>query len=108
MKACRVHAFTFSIKILWRVTYELQCSLQILKDLCDFPLHDVDLRLQSFQWSKIRPAQHWGRRGAHLSENKGVKSECKKFGENSRQMATVSTICDEYRSPPKLKRTHYV
>ena len=40
-----------------------------------------------------------------MSENKGVKSECKKFGENSRQIATVSTICDEYRSPPKLKRT---
>ena len=31
-----------------------------------------------------------------LSENKGVKRECKKFGENSRQMAPVSTICDEY------------
>ena len=40
-------------------------------------------------------AQHWGRRGAHLSENKGVKSECKKFRENLRQMASVSTICDE-------------
>ena len=40
-------------------------------------------------------AQHWGRRGAHLSENKGVKSECKKFGENLRKMASVSTICDE-------------
>ena len=25
-----------------------------------------------------------------------MKSECKKFGENSRQMAPVSTICDEY------------
>ena len=24
-----------------------------------------------------------------------MKSECKKFGENSRQMAHVSTICDE-------------
>ena len=33
---------------------------------------------------------------AHLSENKGVKSECKKFGENSRQVAPVSAICDEY------------
>ena len=41
-------------------------------------------------------AQHWGRRGGHLNEKKGVKSECKKFGENSRQMAPVSTICDEY------------
>ena len=52
--------------------------------------------LQSSQCSKIRVAQHWGRRGAHLSENEGVRSECKKFGENSRQMAPVSTICDEY------------
>jgi len=41
-------------------------------------------------------AQHWGRRGAHLSENEGVRSECKKSGENSRQMAPVSTICDEH------------
>ena len=41
-------------------------------------------------------AQHWGRRGAHLSENKkGVKSECKKSVENLRQMASVSTICNE-------------
>ena len=31
-----------------------------------------------------------------MSENEDVKSECKKFGENSRQMAPVSTICDEY------------
>ena len=36
--------------------------------------------------------------GAHLSENKGEKSEWKKFGKNSRQMAPVSTICDEYCS----------
>ena len=40
-------------------------------------------------------AQHRGRREAHLSENKGVKSECKKCGENLRQLASVSTICDE-------------
>ena len=73
----------------------LQYSSQILKHLCDFPLPNVDLGLQSFQCSKIRSAQHWGRRGAHLSENKGVKSECKKFGENLRQMASVSSLCDE-------------
>ena len=42
-------------------------------------------------------AQHWGRRGAHLSENKGVKSECKKSVENLRKMASFSTICDEDR-----------
>ena len=35
-------------------------------------------------------AQHWGRRGAHLSDSEGVRSECKKSGENSRQMAPVS------------------
>ena len=74
----------------------LQYSSQILKHLCDSRLSNVDLGLQSFQCSKIRSAQHWGGRGAHLSENKGVKSECKKFGENSRQMAPVSTISDEY------------
>ena len=34
--------------------------------------------------------------GAHLSENKGVKSECKKVGKNSRQKAPASTICDVY------------
>ena len=47
-------------------------------------------------------AQHWGRRGANVSENEGVRSECKKFGENSRQMAPVSTICDEYCSFKEL------
>ena len=35
--------------------------------------------LQSSLCLKIRVAQHRGRRGAHLSENKGVKSESKKF-----------------------------
>ena len=68
----------------------------ILKHLCDFPLPNVDSGLQSFQWSKIRSAQHCGRRGTHLSESKGVRSECKKSGENSRQMTPFSTICDEY------------
>ena len=52
--------------------------------------------LQSSHWSKIRVAQHWGRRGANLSENEDVRSEYKKSGENSRQMAPVSTNCDEY------------
>ena len=54
--------------------------------------------LQSSNWSKIRVAQHWGRRGANLSENEDVRSERKKFAEHSRQMAPVSTICDEYCS----------
>ena len=52
--------------------------------------------LKSSQCSKIRLAQHWGRRRTHLSENEGVRSKNKKFGENSIQMAPVSTICDEY------------
>ena len=37
--------------------------------------------LQSSKCSKIRVAQHWGRRRAYLSENKGVKSECKNLEE---------------------------
>ena len=48
--------------------------------------------LQSSQCSKIRVAQYWGRRGAHLSENKGMKSECKKFEEHSRETASVTSI----------------
>ena len=36
-----------------------------------------------------------GKERGHISENKGEKSECKKFGKNSRQMAPISTICDE-------------
>ena len=58
--------------------------------------------LQSSHWSKIRVAQHWGRRGANLSESEDVRSEYKKSGENSRQMAPVSTICDEYCSLTEL------
>ena len=67
--------------------------------LCDFPLPKCWLGYWNhLSAPKICMAQHWGRRGAHLSENEGVKSECKKFGENSREMASVSTICDEYCS----------
>ena len=59
---------------------ELQYSSQILKHLCDFPSSPMLIWvLQQSQCSKIRVAQHQGRRGAHLSENKGEKSECKKF-----------------------------
>ena len=53
--------------------------------------------LQSSQCSKIRVAQHSGRRGAQLSKNKGAKSECNKSVENLSQMASVSTIVDEDR-----------
>ena len=35
--------------------------------------------LQSSRCSKVRVAQNCGRRGAHFSENKGAKSECRKF-----------------------------
>ena len=34
--------------------------------------------LQSSQCSKIHVAQHWGRRGAHLSKKKSAMIECKK------------------------------
>ena len=78
--------FTGYPSLCFKERLRLQSSSQILKHLCDFSLPNVDLGLQSFQCSKIRSAQHWGRRAAHLSENKGVKRECKKFGENSRQM----------------------
>ena len=62
---------------------KLQHSSQILKHLCDFVLSQCSSWvLQSSQCSKIRVAQHLGRKGAHLSENKGVKSGCKKFGGN--------------------------
>ena len=38
------------------------------------PFHNVDLGIAVISvYSKIRIAQHWGRRGAHLSESKGVK-----------------------------------
>ena len=90
--------FTGYPSLCFKERLRLQSSSQILKHLCDFSLPNVDLGLQSFQCSEIRSAQHWERRAAHLSENKGVKRECKKFGENSRQMAPVSTICDEYCS----------
>ena len=78
--------FTGYPSLCFKERLRLQSSSQILKHLCDFSLPNVDLGLQSFQCSEIRSAQHWERRAAHLSENKGVKRECKKFGENSRQM----------------------
>ena len=40
--------------------------------------------------------------GAHLSEKNDVKSECKKFGKNSRQMAPVLMICDEYNCRTRI------
>ena len=48
--------------------------------------------LQSSQCSKIRVAQHWGRRGVFLSENKGEKSECTKFSKKLKKKGFVSTI----------------
>ena len=61
-----------------------------------FPFPSVDLGITVISvLQNINVAQHWGRRGAHLSENKGVRSECKKCRENLRQMASVSTISDE-------------
>ena len=68
-----------------------------------FPFPNVDLGITVvLVLQLVLVAKHWGRKGAHLSENKGGKSECKKFEENSRKTASVSTICDEYcRSPSR-------
>ena len=52
-------------------------NLETLGCVSPFPM--LIWVLQSSQCFKIRVAQLWGRRGAHLSENKGVKSGCKKF-----------------------------
>ena len=61
------------------------------------PSH-VGLGLQSFQWkySRLNSGEGEGHIGVRTRVYKGVKSECKKIGENSRQMAPVSTICDEH------------
>ena len=60
--------------------------------------------LQSFQCTKYARLNIGKGEGAYLSENQGVKSECKKLGKNSRQMSPVSTICDEYCSSALLDR----
>ena len=68
-----------------------------------FPFLNVDLGITVVSvLQNTRYSEHWGRRGAHLNENKGMKSECKKFGENSRETASVSTIFDEYCSPSQV------
>ena len=59
----------------------------------DLGIAVISIRAPKYTWLNIGEGE-----GAHLSENKGVKSECKKFGGNSRKMASVSTICDEYCS----------
>ena len=45
---------------------------------------------------RLNSGEGEGHIGVRTSVYKGVKSECKKIGENSRQMAPVSTICDEH------------
>ena len=47
--------------------------------VCVSPSPMLILVLQSSQCFKISVTLHWGRSGAHLSENKGVKSGCKKL-----------------------------
>jgi len=47
--------------------------------LCSSPSLMLIWVLKSSQYSKIRVAHHWGRRGVHLRKNKGVKIEFKKF-----------------------------
>ena len=75
---------------------KLQSSSQILKHLCDFPLPMLIWVCSHFSAPKYARVNIGKGEAAHLSENKGAKSDCKKFGKNSRQMAPVSTICDEY------------
>ena len=68
-----------------------------------FPFLNVDLGITVVSvLQNTRGSEHGGRRGAHLSEKKGMKSACKKFGENSRETASVSTISDEYCSPSQV------
>ena len=78
---------------------QLQCSSQILKHLCSFPIPQcwfVYCR-QHLEYAKIRVAQHWGRRG-HISARTKVQGvNVRNFPENSSETVSVSTICDEYR-----------
>ena len=66
-------------KQLVRITNKLQYSSKNLKHLCAFHLPQCCLGYygRSSQCSKIHVAQHRGRRGAHLSDNKSAMSECK-------------------------------
>ena len=53
------------------------------------------------QWSqcfKIRVSQHWGKRGHVTVRAKVWEVNLKNCLENSREMVSVSTICDEYWS----------
>ena len=59
-----------------------------------FPNFDLGVTVISMHQNTRGSTLGWKR--AYFSENKGVKTEYKKFGENSRDMASVSTICDEY------------
>ena len=47
----------------------LQYSSQILKHLCDFPSPMLIWVCSHFNAPKYARSQHWGGRGAHLSEN---------------------------------------
>ena len=61
------------------VSSHLQYSSKILKHWYAFSASAVLIWvLQSSQCSKIRVAQHWGRRGAHLSKKKSAMIVCKK------------------------------
>ena len=61
-----------------------------------FPFPNVELGITVVSVLQNTRGSTLGWKRAYFSENKGVKTECKKFGENSRDMASVSTICDEY------------
>ena len=82
-----------NVMITWFVL-KLQYLSQILKHLCDFPLPQCwfgyysHLSAPKYAWLNI------GEGEGHICERTKVSGV--KFGENSRQMAPVSMICDEY------------
>ena len=63
-----------------------------------------------FSASKYARLNIGGKRAAHLSENKGVKRECKKFGENSGQMLLfqrfVTSIVGPYYTGQPVEYEH--
>ena len=73
---------------------QLQSSSKILKH---FP--NVDLGITVVSVLQNTRGSTFGRERAHYSENKSVRSKfLKNFSENSREMVSVLTICDEYCS----------
>ena len=64
--------------------------------VCVFPSPKLIWVLQWFHCFKICVAQHWGGRGHITARTKVWGVNLKNFLENSREVVSVSTICDEY------------